>query len=83
MTTIYKAGGDTDPSDPLLNPASVLLGGQVCQTDSELAAKFMTWMVDQNGGQAVVKSYTEPGSSSILYSTAPDCQKQPTFCAGW
>jgi ABC-type tungstate transport system permease subunit len=83
MLTTYKAGGDIDPADPLLNPASVLLGAKVCETNSELAQKFMSWMVDQNGGQAVVKSFKPPGTNDFLYTTAPDCVTQPKFCDGW
>jgi hypothetical protein len=83
MLTTYKAGGDTDPSDPLLNPASVLLGAKVCETNVELAGRFLSWMVDPNGGQAVVGSFQKPGTSGYLYTTAPDCKKQPKFCEGW
>ena len=83
QVAIYKAGGDQDPNDPLLNPASVLLGSKVCQANLELAQGFMTWMVDPNGGQAVVAGYMAPGVNEILYSTAPDCTATPLSCAGW
>lgn len=80
---LYKRGEDTDPADPLLNPASVLLGSKVCQENLVLAQHFMTWMVDPNGGQAVVGSFAANGTSKVLYTRAPDCKKEPAQCAGW
>lgn len=80
---LYKRGEDVDPADPLLNPASVLLGGNVCQANLALAQGFMTWMVDPNGGQAVVKGFQANGTTEYLYTEAPDCSKEPAQCAGW
>ena len=53
--------------DPLLNPAAVLLGGQVCEKNLELAQNFVTWIVDPEGGQAVVQ---KPGTSASWHLTA-------------
>jgi hypothetical protein len=80
---VYKRGEDSDPADPLLNPAAILLGGQVCEKNMKLAQDFVTWMVDPNGGQAIVKCFQKPGTKGYLYTTAPDCKKQPEHCAGW
>jgi len=80
---MYKRGEDDDPADPLLNPAAVLLGGRVCEKNSKLAQNFVTWMIDPEGGQSVVKGFQKPGTSGFLYTTAPDCKKQPEQCAGW
>ena len=57
---LHRRGEDDDPADPLLNPAAVLLGGQVCEKNLGLAQNFVMWMVDPEGGQAVVK---KPGTS--------------------
>jgi hypothetical protein len=80
---IFKQGGDDDPSDPLLNPASVLLGARLCDKNAALAHGFISWMVDPNGGQAVVKNFQKPGTSGFLYTVAPDCNVEPAKCAGW
>ena len=60
---LYRRGEDDDPADPLLNPAAVLLGGQVCEKNLELAQNFVTWMVDPEGGKGVVKNIQKPGTS--------------------
>jgi hypothetical protein len=83
MVVIYKQGGDIDPADPLLNPASVLLGAKVCSDNLDLAKAFMNWMVSADGGQLVVKNYQQPGVSEFLYTPAPNCTIQPANCAGW
>jgi ABC-type tungstate transport system permease subunit len=83
MVVIYKQGGDIDPADPLLNPASVLLGAKVCPDSRELASAFMDWMVSADGGQLVVKNYKQPGVNDVLYSPAPNCTTHPLNCAGW
>jgi len=80
---LYKRGEDIDPTDQLLNPASVLLGSKVCEANLALAQGFMTWMVDSNGGQAVVRGFAANGTTDILYTEAPDCSKEPAQCAGW
>ena len=80
---LYRRGEDDDPADPLLNPAAVLLGRQVCEKNLELAQNFVTWMVDPEGGQAVVKNFQKPGTTGYLYTVAPDCKTEPEQCAGW
>ena len=80
---LYRRGEDNDPADPLLNPAAVLLGGRVCEENLQLAQNFVTWMVDPAGGQAIVKKFHQPGTSEFLYTTAPDCKKEPKQCVGW
>ncbi|KDQ16286.1 hypothetical protein BOTBODRAFT_107157 [Botryobasidium botryosum FD-172 SS1] len=70
---VYKRGGDTDPNDPLLNPATVLLGTKVDSKNQELAQGFMTWIADKgpNGGQEVIKGFKKPGTTEYLYTAAP------------
>ncbi|GAA5852190.1 hypothetical protein JCM8547_006694 [Rhodosporidiobolus lusitaniae] len=80
---LYKAGGDDDPSDLLLNPAAVLLGAKVCEENKALAEGFLDWMQSEEGGQKVVAEHVQPGSSDVLYSRAPDCTSEPEKCAGW
>ncbi|GAA6018666.1 hypothetical protein JCM10207_009002 [Rhodosporidiobolus poonsookiae] len=80
---IYKRGEDDDPEDLLLNPAAVLLGSNICPDNQALAEGFMDWMASADGGQAVVSSYTQPGSTEILYTAAPNCTTQPDHCLGW
>jgi ABC-type tungstate transport system permease subunit len=80
---LYRRGEDTDPADPLLNPAAVLLGARVCAQNFKLAQNFVTWMVDPAGGQAVVKVFHEPGTTEVLYTMAPDCKTEPQKCVGY
>lgn len=68
---VYKAGGDEDPADPLLNSAAVLLGGHVCEEDAELAQSFVDWMIRADGGQAVVAEFKKDGTDEVLYTPAP------------
>ncbi|EJD41747.1 hypothetical protein AURDEDRAFT_138517 [Auricularia subglabra TFB-10046 SS5] len=64
---IYSEGGDDDPNDPLLNPASALLGTVV--HDMDLARAFLGWLVDPKGGQHVVATFERNGHT--IYSPAP------------
>ena len=81
---LCRRGEDDDPADPLLNPAAVLLGGQVCEKNLGLAQnKFVMWMVDPEGEQAVVKNIQKPGTSGYLCTMAPDCKIEPEQCVGW
>jgi ABC-type tungstate transport system, permease component len=80
---VFKAGGDDDPNDPLLSPASFLLGAKVCHKNLALAQGFIKWITDPNGGQVVVKAFKKPGASVFLYTGAPDCKVEPTKCIGW
>ncbi|KAG6829411.1 hypothetical protein H0H92_004613 [Tricholoma furcatifolium] len=66
--TIYKAGSD-NATDPLLNPAHVLLGAKATAADKDIWTAFMTWVVSANGGQAVIQNFSKNGQ--VLYSTAP------------
>jgi len=67
--TIYKAGGDSDPEDPLLNPAHVLLGANADPDNLPYAQSFMQWVVSATGGQHVIETFEKNGE--ILYSKAP------------
>ncbi|GAA6040763.1 hypothetical protein JCM8097_003286 [Rhodosporidiobolus ruineniae] len=79
----YKAGADEDPNDLLLNPAAFLLGANVCDENKALAEAFMDWMQLDEGGQAVVANYSQPGSTDLLYTRAPNCTTEPDHCLGW
>jgi len=70
---LYKRGKDVDPADPLLNPATVLLGYKVSDKNEKLAKGFMTWIADKgpNGGQAVITNFKKPGTTEYLYTGAP------------
>ena len=80
---VFKAGNDTDPKDPLLNPASVLLGGHICPDNQRLAEGFLTWMVAADGGQAIVRDYQQSGVPGRLYTPAPNCTLERVHCEGW
>ncbi|KAJ5460279.1 uncharacterized protein N7458_001831 [Penicillium daleae] len=66
QTTIYKAGTD-DASDPLLNPAHILIGKGV--RNEEMADKFAQWAISAEG-QKVITSFKKNGQQ--LYTAAPD-----------
>jgi len=66
--TIYKAGSD-DASDPLLNPAHVLLGAKADPTSTDISQAFMKWVVSADGGQKVIANFKKNGE--VLYSQAP------------
>ena len=71
--TKFAEGGDSDPSDPLLNPAHVLLGAQAKIADRLIWQKFMEWVKLPDGGQRVIKDFKKPpGPGGVeLYSPAP------------
>ena len=72
---VFIRGEDTDPNDPLLNPASVLLGAKVCSENAQLASAFMDWMIlPSGGGQDVVETFKAPGTNETLYTRAPTTQ---------
>lgn len=70
--TIFAEGGDTDPEDPLLNPAHVLLGAKAANED--IGNKFMEWVKLPDGGQKVIEHFRKPPSPGgvQLYSPAPE-----------
>ena len=64
--TIYKAstedasGASTDDdSAVLLNPCTAVLAAN--PLDKTLAELFMTWVLDHNGGQEVIRNFTKNG----------------------
>jgi len=64
---IYKKGLDSE-TDPLLNPAHVLLGAKAKPEYLDIAKKFMEW-VQGEGGQKVIEDFKKNGYT--LYSKAP------------
>ncbi|KAM0197889.1 hypothetical protein ACHAPI_004621 [Fusarium lateritium] len=71
QTTIYKAGGDDDPNDPLLNPARALVGAKA--PNGEEADKFVKWLVSDEG-QDVIGNFTKNGKE--LYTKAPKVKEE-------
>ncbi|KAG6819114.1 hypothetical protein H0H93_015359, partial [Arthromyces matolae] len=65
---IYKAGSD-NASDPLLNPAHVVLGAKADPSNQDIWTEFMKWVVSADGGQKVIREFTKNGQ--VLYSEAP------------
>jgi ABC-type tungstate transport system permease subunit len=65
QTKIYKAGSD-DASDPLLNPARLLIGKKA--PNPETAKAFAEWLISDKG-QEVIKNFKKGGQQ--LYSPAP------------
>ncbi|TFK65918.1 hypothetical protein BDN72DRAFT_880626 [Pluteus cervinus] len=65
---IFKAGSDV-ASDPLLNPAHVLLGAKADPEHLDIAQGFMAWAVSADGGQKVIGEFKKNGE--VLYSKAP------------
>jgi ABC-type Fe3+ transport system substrate-binding protein len=64
-TVIYKAGSD-DASDPLLNPAHLLIGAKA--PSSKRAVAFAEWVISDRG-QSVIAGFEKNGQK--LYSPAP------------
>ncbi|KAG9309228.1 hypothetical protein JVU11DRAFT_10707 [Chiua virens] len=58
--TIFAQGGDTDPNDPLLNPAHVLLGANADPANQVIWKKFMEWVKLPDGGQKVIREFKKP-----------------------
>ncbi|TFK50187.1 hypothetical protein OE88DRAFT_1661802 [Heliocybe sulcata] len=78
---VYKAGTD-DPSDPLLLPGHVLLGGKVDKNYASICGSFMDWVIDEEGGQKVVREFKHKGE--IVYSPAPEKPKPAhKVVGGW
>ncbi|KAF3905912.1 hypothetical protein ABW21_db0200328 [Orbilia brochopaga] len=65
-TVIYKAATDMQ-SDPLLNPASLLIGKKAQNQD--VVEKFKNWLVDKELGQKVITCFKKNGEQ--LYTGAP------------
>ncbi|KIJ61287.1 hypothetical protein HYDPIDRAFT_137862 [Hydnomerulius pinastri MD-312] len=69
---IFLEGSDT-AGDLLLNPAHVLLGKEAKSEDEEVWKAFMTWVVDHDGGQKVIREFKKPEgpNGKQLYTEAP------------
>jgi len=67
LLRVYKRGDENDPDKWLLNPGRVLLGAKAAE--KKLAEKFLDWIVDDKGGQDVVRDYKKNGE--VLYAPAP------------
>jgi ABC-type tungstate transport system permease subunit len=65
---IYNQGSN-DASDPLLNPAHLLLGARASSSHADLCMAFVDWVIASNGGQAVIRTFAKSGQ--VLYSEAP------------
>lgn len=65
QTIVYKAGSD-EASDPLLNPAHLLVGSR--PRHGEIADKFAQWLIGKEG-QNVIAGFKKAGEQ--LYSPAP------------
>ena len=65
QAVIYKAASD-DASDPLLNPAHLLIGTKA--SNGDMALKFAQWAIGPKG-QAVITGFKKNGQQ--LYSGAP------------
>ncbi|KAK5675039.1 hypothetical protein LTS12_029583, partial [Elasticomyces elasticus] len=61
------AEGKDDENDPLLNPAHVLVGTKA--KNKQTANEFADWIIREDGGQRVVKSFKNDGH--VLYSPIP------------
>ncbi|KKK14383.1 hypothetical protein P175DRAFT_0436178 [Aspergillus ochraceoroseus IBT 24754] len=71
QTVIYKAATD-DASDPLLNPAHMLVGARA--KNGKMADAFTQWVVGSEG-QSVITSFTKNGQQ--LYTAAPANKTAP------
>ncbi|KAG5637569.1 hypothetical protein H0H81_004146 [Sphagnurus paluster] len=58
--TIFKAGSD-NATDPLLNPAHVLLSARADPANEAVWKAFMTWVVAADGGQKVISEFKKNG----------------------
>lgn len=67
--TVFAQGGDTDPNDPLLNPAHVILGANADPANKQIWQMFMQWVNLPDGGQQVITDFKENGEQ--VYSQAP------------
>lgn len=63
---LFKEAFEADESDPLLNPAHILVGQ--CATNKEMANRFVDWMISDQG-QRIVTEFAVNGV--VLYSGAP------------
>ncbi|QRW10813.1 tungstate-binding protein [Ceratobasidium sp. AG-Ba] len=73
--TIYNEGRDTDPEDPLLNPAFFLTSTKSCAQNKEMANAFLDWVVS-DAGQKAVAEFKQPNSTELLYTSAPTGSNQ-------
>jgi len=65
---IFKAGSDNE-SDPLLNPAHVLLASKADIAHLVVWTEFMKWVAQKDGGQAIIVNFKK--HDEVLYSPAP------------
>ncbi|KAF8550851.1 hypothetical protein OG21DRAFT_1499527 [Imleria badia] len=71
----FAEGGDTDPNDPLLNPAHVILGAKAGPENQVIWKKFMEWVKLPDGGQKVAKDFKKPpgpGGAATVFLNPPD-----------
>ena len=66
---IFKSGSDDDPNDPLLNPAHALYGARVRPENAIIGEAFMDWLVEPDGGQKVIRTFTKNGQ--VVVTEAP------------
>jgi ABC-type tungstate transport system permease subunit len=71
QTVTYKAGGDEDPEDPLLNPAHALVGAKA--PNGEEASRFVKWLISDEG-QDVIGNFKKNGE--VLYTKAPKAKQE-------
>ncbi|KAG6827231.1 hypothetical protein H0H92_012713 [Tricholoma furcatifolium] len=73
---IYKAGSD-NATDPLLNPAHVLLSSKANTTNQDIWTAFMQWVVSADGGQYIIETFQKNGQ--VLYSPAPTSSQSTMY----
>ena len=61
---VYKAGADTDPNDPLLNPAAALWGGKVCEENQAIAQSFVAVLPGLLCSGSIARAVYRTGSTS-------------------
>ncbi|KAF9261636.1 hypothetical protein L218DRAFT_930464 [Marasmius fiardii PR-910] len=68
---IYKGADSTEDEMVLMNPCSALLASDAA--NKEIAEEFMKWLVNDDGGQQVIKEFKKNGER--LYTPRPTkCQ---------
>jgi ABC-type tungstate transport system permease subunit len=73
QTTIYKAATD-EASDPLLNPAHMLVGKDA--RNEEIADRFVQWVISEEG-QNTITGFKKNGEQ--LYTEAPENKTAPYY----
>lgn len=65
--TVPQAQGGNEETDPLLNPAHLLVAASA--KNRARAVAFADWMIREDGGQKVIETFTKNGR--VLYVAAP------------